>query len=79
MDTDITTSRGRKIVRDLAENKKYVGMRNNAVTEVRHKWEDVFEEGINRLSDFYDTDMRTLVYEELKKLEKDDLQNRTLG
>ena len=66
---DITTTRGRKIACDLANQKEFVRMADVSQQPSGHRWETVFEDGIDRLSKFYGVDMRPMVYAEMGKLQ----------
>ena len=69
VEIDVTTPKGRKIVRDLAENRKYVKIQNPSADETWYDWDSVWEELIEDMSNHYNVDMKSLISE----CEKNDL------
>lgn len=59
---DVSRPAGRKIVREL-QNKKTVKFEYplpEGITDNWHDWEDIYERGLDKLSELYDIDMRKL-------------------
>ena len=63
VEIDISTPKGRKIVRDLAENKRYVKVQNPTVDETWHDCDSVWEELVEDMSNHYKVDMKKLISE----------------
>lgn len=62
---DVSRPSGRKIVREL-QNKRAVKLEYPLPEEFidkGHDWEEVYERGLDKLSELYDTDMRQLAKE----------------
>jgi hypothetical protein len=67
---DISCPSGRKIVREL-QNKRAVKLEYPFPEEDTgnlHDWEEVYEQGLDKLSELYDTDIRKLAEENDIKL-----------
>jgi hypothetical protein len=67
---DISRPSGRKIVREL-QNKRAVTLEYPLPEEIidkGHDWEEVYERGLDKLSELYDTDIRKLAEENDIKL-----------
>ncbi len=67
---DISRPSGRKIVREL-QNKRAVKLEYPLPeweADNWHDWEEVYERGLDKLSELYDTDMRKLAEENDIKL-----------
>lgn len=62
---DVSRPSGRKIVREL-QNKRAVKLEYplpEEKTDNWHDWEEVYERGLDKLSELYDTDMRQMAKE----------------
>lgn len=61
---DISRPSGRKIVREL-QNKRAVKLEYplpEGITDNWHDWEEVYERGLDKLSEHYGVDMRQLKF-----------------
>ncbi len=67
---DISRPSGRKIVREL-QNKRAVKLEyplSEDIIDKGYDWEEVYEEGVDKLSELYNTDIRKLANEHDIKL-----------
>ena len=64
---DISRPSGRKIVREL-QNKRAVTPLPEEIIDKGHDWEEVYERGLDKLSELYNTDIRKLAKEHDIKL-----------